>query len=148
MKMTHIKRVLSFILCIVLIAAVALTTTGCNDNKTESPETTTTAQAETKVLGEGENKFSFTVTDIDGNSEEFEIRTDKTIVGEALLELGLIKGDEGPYGLYVKEVNGITADYDKDGVYWAFYIDGEYAPSGVEMTSIEDGKAYSFKVEK
>ncbi len=148
MKMTHLKTVLSFILCIVLIAAVALFTTGCNDNQQETPETTTNAQAEAKVLGEGENKFSFTVTDIDGVSTEFEIHTDKKIVGEALLELGLIKGDDGPYGLYVKEANGISADYDKDGTYWAFYIDGEYAPKGVDMTTIEDGKTYSFKVEK
>lgn len=147
MKMTHIKRVLSFILCIVLIAAAALITTGCNGNE-ETPETTTNAQAEVTVLGEGEKEFSFTVTDLDGVSAEFEIHTDKEIVGEALLELSLIKGDEGPYGLYVKEVNGISADYDKEGTYWAFYVDGEYAMSGVDQTQIEEGKAYSFKVEK
>lgn len=147
MKMTHLKTVLSFILCIVLIAAVALTTTGCNGN-TEAPETTTIAQAEVKVLGQGKNKFSFTVVEADGKETEFEINTDKKIVGEALVDLGLIKGDEGPYGLYVKEVNGISADYDKDGVYWAFYIDGEYAPTGVDMTEIETGKAYSFRAEK
>lgn len=147
MKMTHLKTVLSFILCIVLIAAVALTTTGCNEN-TETPETTTIAQAEVKVLGQGKNKFSFTVVEADGKETEFEINTDKKIVGEALVDLGLIKGDEGPYGLYVKEVNGISADYDKDGVYWAFYIDGEYAPKGVDMTEIETGKAYSFRAEK
>ncbi len=147
MKMTNTKRVLSFILCVVLIAAIALFTTGCNEN-TETPETTTASQSETKVLGEGKNKFSFTVTDNEGNITEFEIRTDKTIVGEALLDLGLIKGDDGPYGLYVKEVNGITADFDTDSTYWAFYVDGEYAMSGVDQTSIEDGKEYSFKVEK
>lgn len=147
MKMTHTRRVLSFILCMVLIAAIALFTTGCNEN-TETPETTTSAQTEVKVLGEGENKFSFTVSDIDGNTAEFEIHTDKKIVGEALLDLGLIKGDEGPYGLYVKEVNGISADFDKDGTYWAFYVDGEYAMAGVDLTEIEEGRAYSFKVEK
>lgn len=148
MKTTLKKRVLSAILCIVLVAAVALFTTSCNDNKEEVPETTTALQAEVKVLGEGENEFSFTVSDIDGNVSEFEIHTDKKIVGEALLDLELIKGDEGPYGLYVKEVNGISADFDKDGVYWAFYVNGEYATSGVDMTEIEDGKVYSFKVEK
>lgn len=147
MKMTHLKTVLSFILCIVLVAAIALFTTGCNEN-TEAPETTTSAQAEVKVVGEGENKFPFIVTYADGKTEEFEIHTDKTIVGEALLELELINGDEGQYGLYVKEVNGITADYDVDGTYWAFYVDGEYAMSSVDTTEIEDGKTYSFKVEK
>ena len=49
---------------------------------------------------------------------------------------------------YVKTVNGITADYDADGVYWAFYVNGEYAVSGVDSTPIAEGESYSFKVEK
>ena len=150
MKMTHLKTVLSFILCIVLVAAIALFTTSCNDNKKETPSTasTTVSVSETTVLGEGKKQFAFTVTDYDGNETAFEIHTDKTIVGEALLEVGLISGDEGPYGLYVKEVNGISADYDKDQAYWAFYVDGEMASSGVDTTEIEEGKIYSFVVTK
>lgn len=147
MKTTRFKRVLSFILCAVLIAAIALFTTGCNENA-EAPETTIASQTEIKVMGEGKNKFRLTVSDIDGNTYEFEIFTDKTVVGEALTELGLIKGEEGPYGLYVKEVNGVTADFDKDKTYWAFYADGEYATSGIDKTPIEEGKVYSFRVEK
>ena len=57
-------------------------------------------------------------------------------------------GDEGEYGLYVKTVNGITADYDKDGAYWAFYVNGEYASSGVDSTPIAEGESYCFRVEK
>ena len=49
---------------------------------------------------------------------------------------------------YVKEVNGIIADYDVDGTYWAFYIDGEYASAGVDSTEITEGSIYMFKVEK
>ena len=71
----------------------------------------------------------------------------KTTVGDALVELGMIEGEESEYGLYVKTVNGVTADYDKDGVYWAFYIDGEYASSGVDSTEITEGSTYSFKME-
>ena len=47
-----------------------------------------------------------------------------------------------------KTVNGMTADYDKDGVYWAFYIDGEYAMTGVLATNITDGAQYAFRMEK
>ena len=47
-----------------------------------------------------------------------------------------------------KTVNGMTADYDKDGVYWAFYIDGEYAMTGVDATNITDGAQYAFRTEK
>lgn len=101
-----------------------------------------------KVLGEGSTQFMFTVTAPDNSETKFEIHTDKETVGEALSDLGLIEGEEGQYGLYVTTVNGITADYDKDGLYWAFYIDDEYAQSGVDSVSIQEGSVYSFKAEK
>ena len=63
-------------------------------------------------------------------------------------ELELITGEQGEYGLYVKTVNGVTADYDKDGTYWAFYINGEYGMTGVDVTTITEGESYSLKVEK
>lgn len=154
MKMKRLKSKLSFFLCIVLIVATALTTTGCNDKKekeTVTSESVTESSAEAvsdaNVLGEGSTSFMFSVVDKDGNEEVFEIHTDKTTVGEALLELELIAGDESEYGLYVKTVNGITADYDKDGVYWAFYVNDEYAQTGVDSTNITEGDSYSFKVE-
>ncbi len=154
MKMTRTKKALSFILCIVLIAAIALFTTACNDNK--APDTTTTTEnvvsttesPKATALGKGETKFTFTVTDLEGNEAAFEINTDKKTVGEALLELELIAGDESEYGLYVKTVNGTTLDYDKDGAYWAFYVDGEYATNGVDTTDIVAGTTYTFKAEK
>lgn len=154
MKMTRFKKTLSLILCIVLIAAIALFTAGCNDNKDTGSNTTTNATTEAPktpevtTVGEGEKSFNFTVTDITGNSTDFKVFTDKTTVGEALLDAKLIEGEDGQYGLYVKKVNGITADYDKDGTYWAFYVDGEYAMTGVDLTDIVEGTAYSFKQEK
>lgn len=153
MKNNAIKKALSFILCMVLIAAMVLIATGCTDNKEtdkeSAPPTSNTSQkAEVKSLGEGETSFYFTVVDGDKKETKFQINTDKKMVGEALQELELIDGEEGPYGLYVKTVNGITVDFDKDGKYWAFYVDGEYAMSGVDKTEIEAGATYSFKVEK
>lgn len=68
-------------------------------------------------------------------------------VGEALIEEGLINGHTTDYGLYVDEVNGIALDWDKDGKYWAFYINGEYAQTGVDTTDVEDGAVYTFKPE-
>lgn len=72
----------------------------------------------------------------------FTVRTDKETVGEALMEHGLLAGDVRQFGLYVKVVNGITADYDIDQSYWAFYIDGEYAMTGVDTTAITEGAVY------
>lgn len=117
-----------------------------NTESTDSQSADTASDAE--VLGEGETVFTFIVTDADGNDTQFEIHTDKKTVGEALLDLGLIAGEDSEYGLYVKTVNGVTADYDTDQTYWAFYVDGEYAQSGVDSTDITVGSTYSFKIEK
>ena len=78
----------------------------------------------------------------------FTIKTDKDTVGAALIEHGLIEGEEGQYGLYVKVVNGIRADYDLDKRYWAFYVDGEYAMKGIELTEIDEGAKYRLEYAK
>lgn len=175
MQLRNNKKLLSCFLCMVLIVAAALCTNGCNgsaekpsasgveadaDNGQAAEEDAAgeetggagsvadSAGVEANVLGEGDTKFAFTVTDQNGSDTVFEIHTDKETVGEALLEVGLIEGEESEYGLYVKTVNGITADYDKDGVYWAFYVNGEYAQTGVDSTAVTEGEAYAFKVEK
>ena len=158
MQMKRGKKLTSLILCMVLIVAMALGTTGCNGSTgkdtSSGAETEVNLQADSNVseegvsaLGTGSTKFNLTVADQEGNETQFEIHTDKGTVGEALLELGLIDGEESEYGLYVKTVNGITVDYDTDGAYWAFYINSEYASSGVDSTEITEGDSYSFKVE-
>lgn len=151
MKMTQMSKIsykLSFILCMMLVAATTLIMTGCNDKATQEVTPGTSVSVESNVLGEGDTKFTLSVVDQDGNETQFEIHTDKETVGEALLECGLVEGDEGEFGLYVKKVNGIEADYDKNGTYWAFYINGEYATTGVDSTTITEGDTYSLKVEK
>ena len=91
--------------------------------------------------------FTLEVTDLDGKVTKREIATDKQTVGEALLEQGIIAGELSDYGLYVKTVDGLTLDYETDGKYWAFYVDGEYAMTGVDATDITDGSTYAFKPE-
>ena len=149
MEVRRMKQWLTILLCIVLIAAAALVTTGCGAKPTEdSPAVSEAVARDGDVLGEGETEFPLSIADKDGAEITVTIRTDKTVVGEALQELGLLEGEEGPYGLYVKTVNGIRADYDKDKVYWAFYINGEYAVTGVDVTEITAGDTYALVVEQ
>ena len=151
MSKTKFKRILSALLCVMLIAVIAFTATGCStDKKTDETTVSTTASdlQAAEVLGVGKTIFNFKVVDPDGNEKNFEIRTDKQTVGEALLEINLIDGEDGPYGLYVKTVNGITVDYDKDGKYWAFYENGQYASTGVDQTPINPESTYEFRAEK
>ena len=142
MKMNSMKKMLCLIGCVVLIAAMALTFTGCGSGSTS------TTEAGSKVSLAG-SKVSFTVvvTDPEGTETTFDFTTDKETVGEALLEEGLIAGEDSEFGLYVTTVNGITLDWDKDQMYWAFYIDGEYAQTGVDSTNVAEGTVYSFKAE-
>ena len=92
-------------------------------------------------LGEGATTVTVKVK-ADERQVTFTIHTDKETVGDALMEHDLIEGEEGAYGLYVKKVNGITADYDTDKHYWALYVDGEYAMTGVDSTEVKDGVTY------
>lgn len=145
------KKYTSALICTIFIAAIALFASGCNNTTppvTEEKSSVEAPEIQATVLGEGETSFLFTVTDGEGNETAFEIHTNKTVVGEALQELGLIEGEEGQYGLYVKKVNGITADYDTTGTYWAFYVNGKMAPTGVDMTEIVAGESYGFVVSK
>ncbi len=166
MKLTG-KKIKSMLLCMMLTMAMAITAVGCgsktegtadaqkntetaivNTETTVETESVETAEAQEIVLGDGSVKFTFIVVDADGNETDFVINTDKETVGDALLEQNLIEGEEGDYGLYVKTVNGITADYDTDHTYWAFYVNGEYSNTGVDSTPVNEGDTYEFKVEK
>ena len=102
----------------------------------------TARYTENATLGEGSKTIMVTVKDNEGKAVVFTIKTDAKTVGAALLENKLIAGDEGAYGLYIKVVNGLRADYDKDQAYWAFTIDGEMVMTGVDQTDITDGGNY------
>lgn len=141
MKNTHFKKMMSAVLCLALIVAMALT--GCG-----TTETNVTTVTDGQTVGEGNVSFPLTIVDKESNEINVTIKTDKEIVGDALEELGLIEGDESEYGMYVKAVNGIVAIYEEDATYWAFYINGEYAQTGVDSTPIVDGESYMLKVEK
>ena len=143
MNKFSMKKLLSILLCIALIAALALSTVGCSKNDNTAPATTAEASGVVS-MGEGETSFLFNVVDPEGKESHFEIHTDEKTVGAALLSLGLIAGEDSEYGLYVKTVN---VDYDQDGKYWAFYVDGEYAATGVDSTDITAGATYTFKAE-
>lgn len=101
-----------------------------------------------KNYGLGEKVFAFQVVTGEEEVVTVSVCTDAETVGEALATLGIIAGDQSDWGLYVKTVNGITADYDTDGSWWGFYVDGEMSPTGVDSTEVVDGAVYCFAIEK
>ena len=132
---SSVSLVLMALLCVLNVAACKQTTTDVWKDATYTEDT---------ELGEGATTLVVAVKAED-KTVTFTIHTDKDVVGDALLEHGLIAGDEGEYGLYVKTVNGILADYDVDQTYWGFFIDGEYAMTGVDTTTITAGVTYTLE---
>ena len=74
----------------------------------------------------------------DGTSQEFVIETDEEFLRGALEKENLISGDESEFGLFVKTVNGITAN-DANQEWWCFTKNGEMLMTGVDETPIADG---------
>ncbi len=154
MKNLFVKN-MSKLVVMMLIAVMALTVVGCSSSEDAETEVATEEVAEAQgdmddvsedivAIGEGSTVFTFTVTFEDATMHLYEVSTDATTVGDALVEVGLIEGEDSEYGLYVKTVDGVTLDWDTDAAYWAFYIDGEMAASGVDTTDIVEGSTYTF----
>ena len=131
------KKLLALLLALVLTLALA----ACGQKEVAQPV------ADGAVVGQGAVAFTVEVQGADGKTVTFTVNTDEETVGAALLKLGVIAGDDSEYGLYVKTVNGVTADYEKDQTYWSLYIDGEYAQTGVDMTAVNDGSTYKLAIE-
>ncbi len=155
------KKLLALLLALVMTLALVAcgqkddpkTDGQTNDPAVTGQENTTDEKvtlpvADGAVIGQGAVAFTVEVQGADGKTVTFTVNTDEETVGAALLKLGVVAGSDSEYGLYVTTVNGETADYNTDGTYWAFYIDGEYAMTGVDYTTPEAGRTYAFRVDK
>ena len=159
--MKNIKSILALILALIMTLCLF----SCNKDEAETPETTVADGSEAAAtiapeglwanatyledtaFGEGAKTVQVKVV-VDGKSVTFTIKTDAANLGDALLAHNLIAGEESQYGLYVKVVNGITADYDVDQSYWGFTKGGEYMMTGVDGTEIADGEVYELTYTK
>ena len=138
MKNKTCSKILSLLVMLALLAAMALTITSCAEKDDGSEENSETVE---KI------EFTVEVTKADGSKKTFTLKSDLENVGDALVAEGLIEGEEGAYGWYITTVDGEFHKYEEDGKYWAFYIDGEYAMTGVSTTPITEGAVYAFKAE-
>ena len=152
--MKNIKLKLTRMLSVMLIVAMAFVVTSCGSEE-KQPEGNTTSQVIEEVavlkdgdeVGEGETQFKLVIAN-GVDVINVTVNTDEKILADALVANNIVSGTEGEYGLMVDTVNGVKVDYDKDGAYWAFYIDGEFAQTGVSSTEIVAGAEYKFEVTK
>ncbi len=150
---------------LILILILALILASCQ-NSPETPEASETPDTVTNItetaedgiwknaiykenteIGEGDTKIEVEV-EAEGKKVTFTVNTDAETLADALLENSLIEGEDSQYGIYIKFVNGIRADYDKDKRYWGLYKDGEYLMTGADTTPIADGEHYEFVYSK
>ncbi len=125
---------IAMLLCCAISCGEKIDTVGLWENATYRSD---------KTFGDGALTVQLEVK-VAEQSVTFTVKTDKETLAAALIEHKLIEGEEGPYGLYVKKVNGITADYDIDQSYWALYKNGVSSMAGVDSTPIADGEHYEF----
>lgn len=135
--------IVTFIIAAAYIGVTTMLSGAVNDD-TDRLETARQSGAKAQDIGQGGTIFRFEMLDLNDNFLVWNVSTEETMVGAALLYLGLISGEAGTFGLFVTEVNGVAADFAADNTWWAFFVDGESAIMGVDETIIEQGRTYTF----
>ena len=98
----------------------------------------------------GSKNIEIRVVDNAGDTKVYDVNTDAEYLRQAMEEAkGLtFSGDESDYGLMVVEINGVTADYNVDQSYWAFYVNDEYCNYGVDSQPVADGDVFRIEYTK
>lgn len=102
---------------------------------------------EDTVIGEGDTTFTLTVT-AEEKTVTFTVSTNEKTLGEALVKLGLVKGESGAYGLFITEVNGMELVYETHGMYWSVTENGSTAATGADGINLQNGGIYGFTAAK
>lgn len=151
MKTKILSKVLTLLMCLMLCVLMCACSTTADTQQTEDvtqavseaidPLWQSAAYTDDVTLGEG--KVSIDVEVLAGEKAiTVTINTDADNLEDALTGVQLVEGEESEYGLFILTVNGITADYDKDGAYWSVNKDGEYLMTGASETKIADGDKF------
>lgn len=140
------KRIVKFV-GILMLVALCFSIVSCGNETKEADLWESAVYTKDAEFGSGAKTLLIEVK-ADDKSITFTINTDKETVGEALATHDLISGEQGAYGIYIKQVNGITADYSKDQSYWSLTKDGQYMMTGVDSTKFNDGEHFELTYTK
>lgn len=146
------KKLTVIVAVVVAIIAIILGFMACTNNPApNSADSQSLAASQSVQTSQAQSsspdavkEYLFEVTHKDGTTTKKTLTTTETTLDKALLDAGLVAGDEGEYGLFVTEVDGEAADYSTDGGWWKFLVNGEESSVGVSTTNIENGSIYSF----
>lgn len=95
-----------------------------------------------ETSGDGE-KIQLTVIVVHEDQKEkiFLYEVDGGMLGDILEQEGLIQSEGADDGMF-HTVDGEKADWNEKQSYWAFYIENEYAMTGIYDTPVENGVNY------
>ena len=140
------KKLIAMLL--ILVLGMSILACGAEPAPTEAATAAANGAAPTAANGAatttGSEGLTFTVTVIhkDQTEKTFTYTSTEEFVGTVLKAEGLIKGNDGPYGLEITKVEGVQAIYTQDKAYWAVYEGEEYALQGIDTTPAVDGGVY------
>lgn len=135
------KKIYNLTVFLLIITLICMTFSACRKDKTQEEIWDSAVHKSDTEFGTGSKTITAEVRVME-KAVTFTINTDKDTLGEALTEHKLVSGEEGEYGMYVKVVNGIEADYDKTKSYWAFNKNGESLMTGIDAEKISNGDSY------
>lgn len=116
------------------------------DNNDESADADNNTDDADASAGAETITFTIEVTDNEGNTTSYTGITSDEFLFDALddVEGFTYDGVEESWGYNITTVNGLLADYNTDGAYWALYVNGEYGQNGVQTQPVEEGAVYGF----
>lgn len=96
---------------------------------------------------QGEKEVTVTVVHGDGTEKEFSYQTDRAYLGEVLTDNKLVKGDKGPYGLFIETADGERAEVGRQQ-WWCITKAGERVDTSADQTPILDGDRYELTLKE
>lgn len=94
----------------------------------------------------GAKAITIEVVDQTQTQTTYQVHTDAEYLIDAMKDTPefTFSGYEGPYGLTLITINGITADWDRDQAYWCIYANGEMGSYGIDTQPVNDGDCFRF----
>jgi ABC-type phosphate/phosphonate transport system substrate-binding protein len=94
--------------------------------------------------------YTLVVVDDNGESTEYTADTEAEFLAGALDELTeqtdfTYEADDSGF---ITTVNGLKADYNADGAYWAIYVNDEFGQYGASEQPVTDGDTYKLEYTK
>ena len=129
------KRILTKVLALFLVVLMTVFSfAACGKADTNSD--VNSGCVETKTIS-----ITVTIVAADKTEKVLNIETSRKYLGDVLLDEGLVTEDEHKAGYY-NYIDGVRADYTKDGAWWCFTKGGETVMVGANDLKIADGDKF------